>query len=123
MGNQAFFNGTPFWSGSVNLLDGKIEEVHSYKEAEAADFHHTFYFSSSQLEKMAGGECAFFWLGEDGTIKGEWRENLATKSYGRWWNKLHFMKKQIKTGEILCQQTSIFFLPAMHGQARTVCAF
>ncbi len=54
MKKQALFNGVPFWSGSVNLLDGKIEEVHSYQEAQAADFHHSLYFSQAQIEKMAG---------------------------------------------------------------------
>ncbi|WP_312430946.1 hypothetical protein [Lacrimispora sp.] len=55
-----FLKNKPFWSGSVNLLDGKIEEVHSYLEAQAADFHHSLYFSQQQIEKMSNGECAFF---------------------------------------------------------------
>ena len=49
-----------FWSGSVSLIDGIIEETHTYKEAELNDFHHSFYFSETQIEKMDNGECAFF---------------------------------------------------------------
>lgn len=49
-----------FWSGSVSLIDGVIEEIHTYKEAQKADFHHSFYFSQAQIEKMDTGECAFF---------------------------------------------------------------
>ena len=74
-GNGATFNGKPFWSGSVSLLDGVIEEVHSYQEAEAADFHHSMYFSSAQVEKMANGENGFFFV-EDGKVHGEWRESV-----------------------------------------------
>ena len=49
-----------FWSGSVSLIDGVIEEIHTYKEAEMSDFHHSLYFSETQIEKMDNGECAFF---------------------------------------------------------------
>ena len=73
--DTATFNGKPFWSGSVSLLDGVIEEVHSFKEAEAADFHHSMYFSQTQLEKMENGENAFFWV-ENGSINGDWRESV-----------------------------------------------
>ena len=74
--NLGVCQGRPFWSGSVNLLDGAIEETHTYEEAEAADFHHSLYFSQAQVERMADGECAFFcinngrievyWLGDSG---------------------------------------------------------
>ncbi len=77
MEKQALFNGVLFWSGSVNLLDGKIEEVHSYREAQAADFHHSLYFPQAQIEKMADGDCAFFWINEDGAIEGEWQGCMA----------------------------------------------
>ncbi len=73
--NSATFNGKPFWSGSVSLLDGVIEEVHSYQEAEAADFHHSMYFSSPQVEKMANGENGFFFV-DDGKVHGEWRDTV-----------------------------------------------
>lgn len=71
--NEAAYNGRPIWCGSVNLLDGEIEEVHSYEEAQAMDFHHSLYFSEAQVEKMAGGECAFFWI-DSGQVEVNWRE-------------------------------------------------
>lgn len=42
---KAYFEGREFWSGCVSLIDGIIEEVHTYKEAEYADFpsFHVFY--------------------------------------------------------------------------------
>lgn len=73
--DTATFNGKPFWSGSVSLLDGVIEEVHSFSEAEDADFHHSMYFSQAQIEKMENGENAFFWV-ENGSINGNWRESI-----------------------------------------------
>lgn len=77
MAKQAYYQGRPFWSGSVNLLDGQIEEVHGYAEAARADFHHTFYFSPEQIEKMDAGECAFFFVNERGGIEGDWRESVS----------------------------------------------
>ena len=76
MDQQALFENVPFWSGSVNLLDGKIEEVHSYQEAQVADFHHSLYFSQPQIEKMSNGECAFFWINNNGAIEGLWRDEI-----------------------------------------------
>lgn len=73
--DTAVFDGKPFWSGSVSLVDGVIEEVHSYSEAEFAGFHHSLYFSQAQVEKMDRGENAFFWV-DDGTIYGDWRESI-----------------------------------------------
>ena len=81
--NGGIFKGRPFWSGSVNLLDGVIEEVHSYEDAEANDFHHSFYFSDPQIEKMANGENAFFWVDEDGEINGEWRTTIEDEIINR----------------------------------------
>lgn len=77
MAKQAYYQGRPFWSGSVNLSDGRIEEVHGYAEAACADFHHTLYFSPEQTEKMEAGECAFFFVNEHGSIEGDWRESLS----------------------------------------------
>lgn len=37
----AIFEGKEFWSGCVSLIDGKIEEVHTYEEAQRCDFHHS----------------------------------------------------------------------------------
>lgn len=76
MDQQALFENVPFWSGSVNLLDGKIEEVHSYQEAQVADFHHSLYFSHPQIYKMSKGECAFFWINNNGAIEGLWRDEI-----------------------------------------------
>ena len=73
--NSATFKGKSFWSGSVSLLDGVIEEVHTMEEAEAVDFHHSMYFSQAQVEKMENGENAFFWV-DKGVVNGNWRENM-----------------------------------------------
>ena len=73
--DTASFNGKPFWSGSVSLLDGVIEEVHTMDEAEAVDFHHSMYFSQAQVEKMESGENAFFWV-DNGIVQGNWRETV-----------------------------------------------
>lgn len=71
--NQGRCNGRRFWSGSVSLLDGRIEEIHTYEEARAADFHHALYFSPAQVEKMSAGETAFFWINA-GKIEVAWRD-------------------------------------------------
>lgn len=60
------FNGRKAWSGAVNVLDGEIEETHRYKEAMENDFHHSFYFSDEQLDKMTSGETCFFYVDGDG---------------------------------------------------------
>lgn len=66
-----------FWSGSVSLIDGRIEETHTLQEAQAADFHHTFYFSPEQALKIDDGECRFFRITEDGEVEAEYREILG----------------------------------------------
>lgn len=63
--------GKKFWIGCVNILDGEIEEVHTYEEAKRNDFHHSFYFSPNMLEKIQDEECMVFWVDEFG-INGEW---------------------------------------------------
>lgn len=73
--NTASFKGKAFWSGSVSLLDGVIEEVHTIEEAEAADFHHSMYFSQAQIEKMENEENAFFFV-ENGEVQGDWRVSI-----------------------------------------------
>lgn len=80
--NTASFNGKAFWSGSVSLLDGVIEEVHSFSEAEDADFHHSMYFSSAQIEKMDNGENAFFFV-DNGEVHGDWRVSIPDDIIGR----------------------------------------
>lgn len=64
-------NGKRFWIGAANVLDGYIEEIHTYEEAERNDFHHSFYFSPNMVEKISDEECMVFWVDEDG-INDEW---------------------------------------------------
>lgn len=63
--------GKRFWIGTVSVLDGKIEEVHTYEEAKKHDFHHSFYFSSCACEKIDNEESMVFWVDKHG-INGEW---------------------------------------------------
>lgn len=68
-GSDTFiFKGKKAWSGAVNTLDGTIEEIHTYKQAKNADFHHSFYFSDEQLDKMSEGESCFFCVSANHTI-------------------------------------------------------
>lgn len=92
MVKQAYYQGRPFWSGSVNLSDGQIEEVHGYAEAARADFHHTIYFSPEQIERMDTGECAFFFVNEQGSIEGDWRESLSPSLLQRIEEQISFEK-------------------------------
>jgi hypothetical protein len=69
--------GKPFWIGTVNVMDGEIEEVHTYEEAAANDFHHSFYFSPGQQEKMVDGEAMVFWIAPYG-IEAEWTMGKAS---------------------------------------------
>lgn len=79
--NQAILNktGQKFWIGSVNVLDGEIEEVHTYQEAKSYDFHHSFYFSSAQQEKLEDGECHIFWI-DDGEIESAWTQGPVSRN-------------------------------------------
>lgn len=63
------YKGHIFWSGSVRLSDGRIQEIHSFREAQETDFHAMFYFSPEQISKMDSGECAFFWVTEEGKVE------------------------------------------------------
>ena len=67
-GNTFTFNNKPAWSGTVNTLDGTIEETHSYEEAKDYGFHHSFYFSDEQIDKLESGETCFFCVFPDKTI-------------------------------------------------------
>ena len=66
----------PFWIGTINVMDGEIEEVHTYEEARDNDFHHSFYFSQPQVEKMTDGEVMIFWIAPYG-IEAEWTMGKA----------------------------------------------
>lgn len=63
-GNHAVLNktGERFWIGAVNLLDGEIEDVYTYREAKAADFHHTFYFGPNALDMVDNQEAIVFFV-------------------------------------------------------------
>ncbi len=54
--------GENFWTGCVSLIDGYIEEVHTYKTAKAADFHHTFIFSHTAYEHIETWESVTFFV-------------------------------------------------------------
>lgn len=95
---QAIFENKPFWSGSVNLLDGKVEEVHSYQKAQAADFHHSLYFSQPQIEKMSNGECAFFWINNSGEIEGLWRDEINDEIIKKIAEQITFHERTKKEG-------------------------
>lgn len=68
VGNTFLFNKEEAWSGSVDLTTGEIKEVHSFEEAEEADFHAEFYFSDEHLSGVENGERAFFCIYDDGEI-------------------------------------------------------
>jgi len=110
MAKQAHYQGRPFWSGSVNLLDGQIEEVHDYAEAARADFHHTFYFSPEQIEKMDTGECAFFFVNECGGIEGDWRESISPSLLRQIEGQICFEKSDQIRGESM--KNNIYILSA-----------
>ena len=78
-----------FWIGSVNILDGRIEEVHTYEKAFANDFHHSLYFSQTQVEKIKNEECMIFWVDLAG-VQGEWRHGKLP------WNIAQEINKQIE---------------------------
>ena len=78
------FQGQIFWSGEVSLLDGVVEEIHTYAEAEAGDFHHSLYFSPRALQRMQEDKTAFFWVNQDdGQIYTAWRVALPSRLMGR----------------------------------------
>lgn len=74
--NLYTYKGKPFWSGAYDPLDGFIMEVHTYEEAEEADFHHTFYFSDRVGEGINRDKYAFFWLDSKG-LQTQWRNAEA----------------------------------------------
>ncbi len=46
---MGLYQGCVFWSGSVSLVDGRIEETHTLQEAQAADYHHTWPVDNATL--------------------------------------------------------------------------
>ncbi len=74
---DGLYAGRPFWSGAVSLLDGAVEETHTYAEAEAGGFHHSLYFRPATCERMSEGLSAFFWVDRDtGELHGDWRDTV-----------------------------------------------
>ena len=86
--------GEPFWIGTVNVMDGEIEEIHTYEEARDNDFHHSFYFSQPQQEKMTDGEVMIFWIAPYG-IEAEWTMGKASP------NLIHKIKQQIEMVDVV----------------------
>jgi hypothetical protein len=112
----AIWKGKKFWIGAVNLLDNQIEEVHSYKEAEANDFHHSFYFSDNAVEKIRDDEWTVFWI-ENGKIMANWRNQVESKVISDIEKQITFLNKinedvQLEVdsqGNELSQKQSEFF--------------
>jgi len=77
--DTAIHKGKPFWSGVFDANDGFIREVHPYKRAKAADFHHSYYVSSQSQDAMKQGDAGFFWVDPDGSVNTDWREGKAPK--------------------------------------------
>ena len=69
MAGVALYQNRPFWIGCADIETGKIEETHTYEEAERADFHTCFYFSEKQEARSRQGDNIYFWIEEDGTIQ------------------------------------------------------
>ena len=78
-GDTASFRGRKFWSGVFDAHDGAIREVHPYKRAKAADFHHSYYVSSHAQDAMRQGDAGFFWVDKDGKVNTLWRDDEAPK--------------------------------------------
>jgi hypothetical protein len=115
-GDGAIWKGKKFWIGAVNLLDNQIEEVHTYKEAEANDFHHSFYFSDNAVEKIRDNEWTVFWI-ENGKIMANWRNQVENKVINDIEKQITFLNKinedvQLEVdsqGNELSQKQSEFF--------------
>lgn len=75
--NKGSYQGKPFWIGTVNTLDGKIESVYDYETAESNDFHHSFYMSPEIVEKIDNEDSAVFWFNNNGEIEFQWRNDIA----------------------------------------------
>lgn len=71
--------GRIIWSGCACAIDGYVEEVHTYEEAENADFHHSLYFSIEAAERINNEESVFFWI-EKGRIETMWRNGEFDKT-------------------------------------------
>ena len=77
--DTAVYKGRRFWAGVFDAHDGYIREVHPYKRAKAADFHHSFYVSSQSQDAISQGDAGFFWVDPDGSVNTDWRNGPAPK--------------------------------------------
>lgn len=77
--DTAVHKGKKFWSGVFDAHDGFIREVHPYKKAEAAGFHHSYYVSPQSQDAMKYGDAGFFWVDPNGDINTAWRDAEAPK--------------------------------------------
>jgi hypothetical protein len=77
--DTAIHKGRKFWSGIFDSHDGYIREVHPYKRAQAADFHHSFYVSPQSQDAMNHGDAGFFWVDPGGKVNTAWRDAEAPK--------------------------------------------
>jgi ADP-Ribosyltransferase in polyvalent proteins len=75
--DTAIHKGRKFWSGVFDAHDGFIREVHPYKKAEAADFHHSYYVSPQSQDAMKHGDAGFFWVDPNGSVNTHWRDGPA----------------------------------------------
>ena len=60
------------WCGCASIVDGHIEETHSYAEAKYYDFHHSFYFSEEAASRIDEGDSFFFWI-DKGILRSGWK--------------------------------------------------
>jgi hypothetical protein len=62
----ASFNGKPVWGAVVDNNTGKPIHGVPYNEAEAADFHHSYYLPPSIAAGVNSGRYRFVWTDERG---------------------------------------------------------
>ena len=90
--NRFIYDGKKYWSGIVDLRDGQIEEVHTYEEAQNSDFHHSFYITPTNQDKMKEGVVSFFYVNKNKVILNGSGQKLNPKIESR-------IKEQIKINE------------------------
>jgi hypothetical protein len=61
--------------GSVSLVDGVIEEVHTYEECKAVQMHHNNYLSPGAVDRINNYESGIFIVNEYG-IETQWRTSV-----------------------------------------------
>lgn len=71
--DRATYQGKRFWIGTVNMLDGQIENVYTRGEAEAGGAKHEAYMRPADVEGINSGERGMFWIDSRGQVQSEWR--------------------------------------------------